>query len=133
MNKTTMTEFTCQNCGYTGPEDEFDAANNIVLRIKIGDPFTNLECRECGALAYPTEVETEAGAGPEGLTLTDITNRSVDMLEDPSASIWLKTALSAAFSRDPVDAANDAEILSGFLSWRAGAIAQAKTTAPCPA
>jgi hypothetical protein len=34
------------------------------------------------------------------------------VLSDPAASIWLKKALGAAMSRDPVDAINDAEILS---------------------
>ena len=38
-----------------------------------------------------------------------------DVLKDPSASHWLRTALAAALSRDPVDAANDAEILARLL------------------
>jgi hypothetical protein len=38
---------------------------------------------------------------------------------DPSASNWLKNALRDALKRDPVDAANDAELLAVILSKRA--------------
>jgi hypothetical protein len=34
---------------------------------------------------------------------------------DPAASDWLKAALHSALSRDPVDAANDAEVLARVL------------------
>ena len=34
-----------------------------------------------------------------------------DVLEDPSASHWLKNAISSASNRDVVDAINDAEAL----------------------
>jgi len=37
------------------------------------------------------------------------------ILADPAASDWLKTALHSALSRDPVDAANDSEILAKLL------------------
>ena len=33
------------------------------------------------------------------------------VLNDPCASFWLKSALRSALTRDPVDAANDAEAL----------------------
>jgi hypothetical protein len=38
-----------------------------------------------------------------------------EVLRDPSASRWLKDALQSALVRDPVDAANDAEILARLL------------------
>jgi hypothetical protein len=41
-----------------------------------------------------------------------------DLLKDPSTSFWLRSALVAALSRDPVDAANDAEILARVLDRR---------------
>lgn len=41
-----------------------------------------------------------------------------EVLSDPSASHWLKNALRAALSRDPVDAANDAEVLARVLDAR---------------
>ncbi len=41
-----------------------------------------------------------------------------DTLRDPAASFWLKDALRSALSRDPVDAANDAEVLARLLEQR---------------
>lgn len=41
-----------------------------------------------------------------------------EVLEDPSASAWLRSSLSAALNRDPVDAANDAEVLVQLLQRR---------------
>ena len=38
-----------------------------------------------------------------------------EVLRDPSASSWLKDALRSALPRDPIDAANDAEILARLL------------------
>ena len=40
------------------------------------------------------------------------------VLADPAASYWLKNGLRAALLRDPVDAANDAEILAQLLQRR---------------
>jgi hypothetical protein len=44
------------------------------------------------------------------------------VLHDPAASSWLKTCLCSALSRDPVDAANDAEVLAQLLERRCRAI-----------
>ena len=41
-----------------------------------------------------------------------------DVLLDPAASIWLKDALRSSLARDPVDAANDAEVLASLLEER---------------
>jgi len=44
---------------------------------------------------------------------------SIDaVLADPAASYWLKTALRSALGRDPVDAANDSEVLARLLVER---------------
>lgn len=40
------------------------------------------------------------------------------ILNDPSASFWLKDALRTALQRDPVDAAHDAELLAAVLASR---------------
>ena len=40
------------------------------------------------------------------------------VLHDPAASSWLKKCLCSALSRDPVDAANDAEVLAQLLERR---------------
>ena len=41
-----------------------------------------------------------------------------EVLRDPAASFWLKDALNSALARDPVDAANDAEVLARLLDRR---------------
>ncbi len=41
-----------------------------------------------------------------------------EVLVDPAASCWLKTALRSALCRDPVDAAHDSEILARLLDER---------------
>ena len=41
-----------------------------------------------------------------------------EVLSDPTTSIWLKTALCSALRRDPVDAANDCELLAHLLKQR---------------
>lgn len=43
----------------------------------------------------------------------------VTTLNDPAASDWLRDALRTAMVRDPVDAANDAEVLARLLEDRA--------------
>ena len=41
-----------------------------------------------------------------------------EILDDPSASDWLKGALRTALERDPVDALNDALVLAATLEER---------------
>jgi len=41
-----------------------------------------------------------------------------EVLLDTAASLWLKSAILSALSRDPVDAANDSEILARLLELR---------------
>ncbi len=41
-----------------------------------------------------------------------------DVLRDPAASFWLKNSLRSALARDPVDAANDGEVLARLLEER---------------
>ena len=43
-----------------------------------------------------------------------------DVLNDPTISNWLKSALGSALNRDALDATNDAEILFFILSRRLG-------------
>ena len=61
-----MTEFQCQNCGYTDDESVFPRALNIAQRHEIGDTFTNLECPECSSLAHPLSVKM-ISVGPAGI------------------------------------------------------------------
>ena len=41
-----------------------------------------------------------------------------EILRDPAASFWLTDALRSALERDPVDSANDAEVLARLLDRR---------------
>ena len=41
-----------------------------------------------------------------------------EVLVDPAASDWLKTALRSALCRDPVDAANDSRVPGRLLQQR---------------
>jgi hypothetical protein len=41
------------------------------------------------------------------------------LVSDPGVSFWLRDALLSALQRDPVDAANDAEVLFAVLDRRA--------------
>jgi hypothetical protein len=52
------------------------------------------------------------------------------ILGDPAASFWLKAALRSSLSRDPVDAANDADILARVLERRCRAILNLTATTP---
>ena len=45
-----------------------------------------------------------------------------EVLSDPAASFWLKDGLRSALARDPVDAANDAEVLARLLDIRCRSI-----------
>lgn len=45
-----------------------------------------------------------------------------ELLKDPSTSIWLRNALASALLRDPVDAANDSEVLARVLDSRCRSI-----------
>jgi hypothetical protein len=51
-----------------------------------------------------------------------------DVLRDPAASLWLKDTLRSALTRDPVDAANDAELLAHLLEERRRLILRGTTS-----
>lgn len=53
---------------------------------------------------------------------TPATPGAQEILASPSSSSWLKDALQAALQRDPVDAANDAELLAAVLASRCAAL-----------
>ena len=51
-----------------------------------------------------------------------------EILADDSASFWLKSGLEWALKRDPVDAANDADLLAKVLADRADEICKPQQT-----
>jgi hypothetical protein len=52
-------------------------------------------------------------------------NKVIKVAEDPAVSGWLKNTLMDAINRDPVIAAEDAEVLRRILQLRADAIQRA--------
>ena len=52
--------------------------------------------------------------------------RIQEIIADPAANYWLKSAARAAIARDPVDAVNDADFLLGLLQPWAAAIVDAE-------
>ena len=50
------------------------------------------------------------------------------IVEDPTTSYWLKDAIKALWARDPVDAANDTELLADIMRRRAAAKLEADST-----
>ncbi len=53
-----------------------------------------------------------------------------EVLSDPAASFWLLEALRSALSRDPVDVANDSDVLARLLDRRCRQILEASEQ-PC--
>lgn len=52
-NYERMTEYKCANCGFHGSRNEFNDIKDAYLRFEPGDIYTDVECRMCGALAFP--------------------------------------------------------------------------------
>lgn len=50
---------------------------------------------------------------------TAVQDEIIELMNQPSTSTWLKTALQSALSRDCVDVANDAEVLRNILDRHA--------------
>ncbi len=51
-------------------------------------------------------------------------NQVEQVLASPATSTWLRNSLTAALQLDPVDAANDAELLSQLLGARCDQLMQ---------
>jgi|TARA_B100002003_G_C13967483_1_gene468334 hypothetical protein len=64
-----MKKFKCDDCGMVGNEDEFPEAKDILLRMEVGGTYTDKECPECGALAYPVDKRMDGWS--ETLNLSD--------------------------------------------------------------
>ena len=105
----------CTTCGrLNGDEDNPSTLVDIALdhtdgtgHVVVLNGTTDLPSEDMDASVF-------AGTGSAELPSID------EVLADPSASFWLRNALLAALSRDPVDAANDAEVLVRLLDrrWR---------------
>ena len=59
---TNMDKLKCDNCGREGDEDAFKDAADILQRHSMGDTFSDKECPDCGALAFPVPAEPKEGS-----------------------------------------------------------------------
>ena len=65
--------YECDDCGFTGNEDEFPEARKLSMRLTPGGAYTDRECPECECLAFPVKTPEDeanlklAGAAPEML------------------------------------------------------------------
>lgn len=113
----------CTTCGRLNQDED---ASSRVVDIALGhtDGTGHIVVLN-GTTDLPDEEEVRAPA----MSLVDLPLPSIDeVLADPTASFWLRHALLAALSRDPVDAANDAEVLARLLDMRCREILEAS---PC--
>ncbi len=53
MTQESLQILECQNCRRRGTEADFIPALNVERRHSMGDVYSDLECTDCGALAYP--------------------------------------------------------------------------------
>jgi hypothetical protein len=58
----------------------------------------------------------------------DLASVARELLADPAASSWIKSALEAALERDPVDALNDALLLASTLEAHLRAVLELDDT-----
>ena len=60
---TYQNRYECDDCGFTGNEDEFPEARKLSMRLTPGGAYTDRECPECECLAFPVKTpEDEANA-----------------------------------------------------------------------
>ena len=60
---TYQNRYECDDCGFTGNEDEFPEARKLSMRLTPSGAYTDRECPECECLAFPVKTpEDEANA-----------------------------------------------------------------------
>ena len=95
----------------------------LALRAELGllAPMTEaaMAARPSAAANLPLPAAADYAAA--AASLQDALTPEL-LLSSPSASFWLRGCLASALERDPVDAANDAELLARVLAARADAI-----------
>ena len=110
----------CTTCGRLNRDDDVSAA---VLEIALDHTDGT---GHVVVLNGTTDIPDEEEINPAGASSLQSPWPSIEeILADPSASFWLRHALLAALSRDPVDAANDAAVLARVLDRRCREIPEA--------
>jgi hypothetical protein len=102
-------------------QPRFVASVVVILTLWAPGRLQGWQKRQAPNTLRNVSLEFRAGWGEASMRGEFTANElpSVDeVLADPAASLWLKSALRSALSRDPVDAANDSEILARLLRLR---------------
>lgn len=63
--------YVCDNCRFEDQKGIFHLAQDIEARLTPGSMYTDMECPECGALAYPKECSKEEVSAFEWHDMTD--------------------------------------------------------------
>ena len=89
---TYQNRYECDDCGFTGNEDEFPEARKLSMRLTPGGAYTDRECPDCEALAFPVKTTEDAAnatliaAAPEMLKALQawisLAKRSSDEMDD---------------------------------------------------
>lgn len=57
--------YRCDSCGFTDEQAAFPPAEHITMRMTPGDIYTDRECPECAALAFPVAEPRDRQSVPE--------------------------------------------------------------------
>ena len=57
---TYQNRYECDDCGFTSNEDEFPEARKLSMRLTPGGAYTDRECPDCEALAFPVKTTEDA-------------------------------------------------------------------------
>jgi hypothetical protein len=108
------------------------ARKDIELRLLVGLMLPQLERIPAPIIKSALGVEFQGNQGDyqrlvelacrELMTPTSIEDDIAALVASPDTSHWLRESLQQALSRDCVDAANDAQVLSDLLSRRSAAL-----------
>lgn len=103
----------CSNCGRLNrDEDDPSGVSELALR------HTH-ETGHVVVLNGTTDVaDAEEGESGDSFSGTFRLPSIEHVLDDRAASFWVKSALRTSLERDPVDAANDAELVAKLLDRR---------------
>lgn len=100
---TDNPEYQCQNCEKRGPRSQFQQATNLLERIAPGEPFTDSQCPNCGALAHPVEPDATTS---DRLLLLEMFSRVQKEREDPEDLARVFSAFALMSPENAIQQAN---------------------------
>ena len=94
--------YECDDCGFTGNEDEFPEARKLSMRLTPGGAYTDRECPECECLAFPVKTPEDEANLKLAAAAPDLLAALVDLVEQIASYDHLYGANSCAI--DPEQA-----------------------------